>query len=397
MNDAKICDRIKRLAEAQHAACVGWRREIHEHPELSYQEFETAAYIRKVLESNGFESILTLGETGVLTVIEGKSSGKTIMLRADIDALAIPEETNLAFKSRNGGVMHACGHDAHTAMLLSASKILKDIRDEWTGTIKILFQPAEEISPGGALKMIGAGVLESPKVAEAIGQHVMPRLPVGKVGIRAGRFMASSDDFTITIHGKGGHAAMPENLIDPVLIAGHLIVALQQVVSRHSNPKTPSVLSIGKVEAAGTFNVVPDTVVMKGTFRTVDTEWREKALEKLEKLTKELSAAMGAKATVEFRRGYPFLQNNESLTFDMKSSIAQYVGQENVVDEEIWMAAEDFAYYSHQVPSVFYLLGVRNEHKGITSGLHTPTFTVDEDALRLGSGLMAWIAFQRLQ
>lgn len=399
MSNAHTSDRIKKLAEAQHSMCVGWRRTIHEHPELSYHEFETARYIRGVLESNGFETISTIGDTGVMTRINGKGTGhkKIIMLRADIDALAIPEENNLAFKSRNAGVMHACGHDAHTAMLLSACNILKEISDEWSGTIKVLFQPAEEISPGGALKMIAGGVLESPKVEEAIGQHVMPRLPTGKVGIRAGRFMASADDFTIIVHGKGGHAAMPENLIDPVLIAGHLIVALQQVVSRHSNPTTPSVLSIGKVEAAGTFNVVPDNVTLKGTFRTLDNTWREKALQQIEKLSTELSASMGARTTVEFRRGYPYLQNDETLALDIRSSIIQYVGKENVVDEDIWMAAEDFAYYSHKVPSVFYLLGVRNEAKGITSGLHTPTFTVDEDALQLGAGLMAWIAYQRMQ
>ncbi|MEO8471997.1 MAG: M20 family metallopeptidase [Chryseolinea sp.] len=393
------CDRIKKLAEVQHSACVSWMRAIHEYPELSYHEHGTAKYIRGILESNGFETISTIGDTGVVTTINGKGVGrkKTIMLRADIDALAIPEENDLPFKSQNAGVMHACGHDAHTAMLLSACSILSAISDEWSGTIKILFQPAEEISPGGALKMIAGGVLESPKVEEAIGQHVMPRLATGKVGIRAGRFMASSDDFTIIIHGKGGHAAMPENLIDPVLIAGHLIVALQQVVSRQSNPKTPSVLSIGNVEAAGTFNVVPDRVTMKGTFRTLDIIWREKALQQIEKLSMELSASMGARATVEFKRGYPYLQNDEPLALDIKKSIVQYVGNENVIDEDIWMAAEDFAYYSHNVPSVFYLLGVRNEAKGIISGLHTPAFMVDEDALQLGAGLMAWIAYERMQ
>jgi amidohydrolase len=393
----EIIDRIKLLAASHRESCVGWRRHLHANPELSYNEFKTASFIHEVLLSLGFQNVSLVGDTGVLTILEGKSPGKTIMLRADIDALAIKEGTSLEFSSRIPGVMHACGHDAHTAMLLAAADILSALRGEWSGTIKILFQPAEEISPGGALKMIAAGVLETPTVQEAIGQHVMPRLPVGKVGIRGGRFMASSDDFTITIHGRGGHAAMPELAVDPVLIAGHLIVALQQVVSRNVDPKIPAVLSIGRIVADGTYNVIPDQVILQGTFRTLDSDWRERGLIQLKKIAVELSSSMGADCTVELRRGYPFLQNNVSLASELKASLITYLGADNVVDEDIWMAAEDFAHYSHAVPAVFYLLGVRNEAKGITSGLHTPTFTVDEDALPLGAGIMAWLAYQRMQ
>ncbi|HTE32998.1 MAG TPA: amidohydrolase [Chryseolinea sp.] len=393
----EIIERIKLLAASRRESCVGWRRHLHANPELSYCEFKTASFIHELLQSLGFQNVSLVGGTGVLTIIEGRSPGKTIMLRADIDALAIKEDTSLEFASSVPGVMHACGHDAHTAMLLAAADILLTLRNEWTGTIKILFQPAEEISPGGALKMIAAGVLESPKVQEAIGQHVMPRLPAGKVGIRGGRFMASADDFTITIHGRGGHAAMPDLTIDPVLIAGHLIVALQQVISRNVDPKIPAVLSIGRIVADGTYNVIPDQVILQGTFRTLDNDWRERGLVKIKKLAMELSSSMGADCTVEIRRGYPFLQNNVMLANELKASLITYLGPENVMDEDVWMAAEDFAHYSHTVPAVFYLLGVRNEAKGITSGLHTPTFTVDEDALPLGAGIMAWLAYQRMQ
>jgi amidohydrolase len=245
--------------------------------------------------------------------------------------------------------------------------------------------------------MIAAGILANPTVDTAIGQHVMPRLPVGKVGIRSGKFMASSDNFTMTVKGKGGHAAMPDALIDPVVITGHIIVALQQLVSRNGNPRIPSVLSIGKVLAAGSTNVIPNEVTLEGTFRTMDQEWRERALIQIKKLVVELAVSMGGQCVVEYTRGYPYLHNNEGLVVKLKQSIVEYVGSENVVDEEIWMAAEDFAYYSHQVPSAFYLLGIRNESRGITSGLHTPMFKIDEDALPLGAGLMAWLATEQLR
>jgi len=391
-----IIERIKQLAEAEREFCISTRRHLHANPELSFHEVETSSYIRKMLLAIGLADVSIIGDTGVVATIKGKSEGKTILLRADIDALPIHENTGLPFQSTAAGVMHACGHDAHTAMLLSAVKILMGLRSEFAGTVRILFQPAEEIPPGGAVKMISAGVLDNPKVDKAIGQHVMPRMPVGKVGIRSGKFMASSDNFLLTVRGRGGHAAMPENLIDPVVIAGHIIVALQQLVSRNGNPRIPSVLSIGKVMALGSYNVIPDEVTLEGTFRTMDQEWREQALLKLKKLVSEIAESMGGECSVELTRGYPYLHNNELLAAALKKSIIEYVGEENVVDEDAWMAAEDFAYYSHQVPSVFYLLGVRNEVKGITSGLHTPTFKIDEEALPLGAGLMAWLAYQQL-
>jgi amidohydrolase len=392
-----MVEKIKELAFKGKETCIAWRRHLHANPELSFHEVQTAEYIRAALQSMGFKNIETIGDTGILVTIHGGKKGKTVLLRADTDALPIQESNVLAYQSTAPGVMHACGHDAHTAMLLLASKILIELETYLAGTIKILFQPAEELIPGGALKMIKAGVLKKPDVDAAIGQHVMPGLPVGKVGIKSGRFMASSDNFTVTVRGKGGHAAMPENLIDPVLISGHLIVALQQVVSRNRSPKIPTVLSIGKVIAQGSSNVIPDEVVLEGTFRTLDPEWREEALVRIEKLVTEFTEAMGGTCAIDFSRGYPPLQNDPTLTAGIKASIIEYVGADNVVDVDSWMAAEDFAHYSQLVPSTFYLLGTRNEAKGIASGLHTSTFNIDEDVLHMGAGLMAWLAYRQLR
>lgn len=392
----QIIDKIKRLALADKQACITWRRHLHANPELSFKEEQTAKYVTHVLESNGLRSIESIGGTGISLTIKGREEGRTIMLRADMDALPIHENNVLDYKSTVPGVMHACGHDGHTAMLLLASKILAEIADDLKGNIKILFQPAEELIPGGALKMIDAGVLKNPPVTAAIGQHLMPGLPSGKIGIKSGRFMASSDNFKITIKGRGGHAAMPENLIDPVVIAGHIIVALQQVVSRNKSPRNPAVLSIGKISADGSSNVIPDEVIMEGTFRTLDHEWREDALMHIEKLATGLAEGMGAGCVVEFTRGYPPLQNDGQLVTSIKKFMIEYAGADNVVDVDSWMAAEDFARYSHLVPSAFYLLGTRNESKGITSGLHTSTFDIDEDILHEGAGLMAWLAYRQL-
>jgi amidohydrolase len=389
--------KIKALAEEGREKCITWRRYLHAHPELSFHEIETSSYIKRELRALGFDNVTTIGDTGVLVTLEGKQKGSTILLRADIDALPIQQHSSASYRSTVPGVMHACGHDAHTSMLLLATQILKTLTNEWNGTIKILFQPAEEVIPGGALKVMADGILEDPKVERAIGQHVYPALPTGKVGIRPGKFMASSDNFFITIHGKGGHAAMPETLIDPVVIAGHVIVAVQQLVSRNRSPKMPSVLSIGRLSAQGSNNVIPDEVVLDGTFRTMDNEWRERALTQLTKLVTDLCESMGASCTVDIARGYPYLHNDETLAGELKTSMEEFVGADNVVDMDIWMAAEDFAHYSHRVPSVFYVVGVGNELKKTTSGLHTPTFDIDEDVLPLGAGLMAWLALRQLE
>lgn len=390
-------DKIKALAKAYKDEVIQTRRYLHANPELSFQEFKTAAFVKERLVEIGVTQIESKADTGWAALIEGKNPQKHVLaLRADMDALPIIEANDVSYKSQNPGVMHACGHDAHTASLLGAAKILHELKDEFEGTIKLIFQPGEEVAPGGASLMIRDKVLENPKPGGIIGQHVMPLIPVGKVGFRPGIYMASADELYITVKGKGGHGAMPETLIDPVLISSHLIIALQQVVSRAASPKIPSVLSFGRVEALGATNVIPNEVKIQGTFRTLDEPWRAKAHQKMLQIAHGIVEGMGGELDFEIRKGYPFLKNEPEMTARAKQAAQDYLGEENVLDLDIWMAAEDFAFYSQVVDGCFYRLGTRNEAKGITSGVHTPTFDIDEDALEIGAGLMAWLAVSEL-
>ncbi len=376
---------------------VSFRRHLHTNPELSFQEFNTAEYVEKALCSFGLEPT-RMAETGLVAYIRGNNPDRRIIaLRADMDALPIQEQNDVPYKSVNQGVMHACGHDVHTASLLGVAAILNNIKDSIEGTVKLVFQPGEERIPGGASLMIKEGVLENPSVESIIGQHVMPLIEVGKVGFRSGMYMASSDEIYLTVKGKGGHGAMPDQVIDPVLITSHIIVALQQVVSRNADPKTPSVLSFGKVVANGATNVIPDEVKVEGTFRTLNEQWRARAKELITRIAKGTAEAMGASCEIEILHGFPYLENNPELTDRAKLGAQEYLGPDNVVDLDLWMAAEDFAFYSQHIDACFYRLGVRNESKGITSPVHTPTFDVDEKALEVGSGLMAWLAVRELR
>lgn len=391
-------DKIKSLAKAYKEEVISNRRHLHANPELSYAEFKTAAFVEEKLRSLGITKIEKKATTGWSALIEGKNPDKKVVaLRADMDALPIIEANDVPYKSKNDGVMHACGHDAHTASLLGAAKILHEVKDDFEGTIKLIFQPGEEVVPGGASLMIKDKVLENPKPAGIIGQHVMPFIDAGKVGFRKGIYMASADEIYVTVKGKGGHGAMPETLIDPVLIASHMIVALQQVVSRAASPKIPSVLSFGRIEALGATNVIPNEVKIQGTFRTLNEEWRAKAHQKMLQIAHGIVEGMGGELDFEIRKGYPFLQNDPELTGRSQKAAEEYLGKENVLDLDIWMAAEDFAYYSQEINGCFYRLGTRNEAKGITSGVHTPTFDIEEDALEIGAGLMAWLAVSELQ
>jgi amidohydrolase len=392
-----LIDSIKNISKINKKHIVDIRHHLHSNPELSFQEFETSKYVKIALENIGISKIEHKANTGLVALIEGKNpTQKTIALRADMDALPINEINNVAYKSKNEGIMHACGHDVHTSCLLGAAQILFSLKEEFEGTIKLIFQPGEEKLPGGASIMINEGVLKNPDVSAIIGQHVMPLIPVGKVGFKSGLYMASTDELYVKVIGKGGHGAMPHLNIDPVVIAAQIIISLQQIVSRMSSPIIPSVLSFGKVIANGATNVIPNEVTLEGTFRTLDEKWRFEAHDKMVKMATMIAESMGGKCEFEVRKGYPFLHNDEALTEKAKQHAIEFLGTENVLDLDIWMAAEDFAYYSQIIPACFYRLGTRNEEKGIVSSVHTPTFDIDENALEIGSGLMAYLAICEL-
>ena len=389
-------EKIQDLAKTIFDDVVANRRHLHSHPELSFHEVETSAFIAKKLDELGL-TYERMADNGLVALIKGeKPSDQVVALRADMDALPILEANDVPYKSQNTGVMHACGHDAHTSSLLGTAKILTSLKSEFGGTVKLIFQPAEEKLPGGACLMIKEGVLQNPTPQAVIGQHVMPFIDAGKVGFRAGKYMASADEIYVTVKGKGGHAAQPQQNIDPVLITAHILTALQQVVSRFADPKTPSVLSFGKVIANGATNVIPNEVYLEGTFRTMDEAWRAEAHIKMKKLAEGIAESMGGSCDFNIMKGYPFLVNEEKLTASARGFAVEYLGKENVLDLDIWMAAEDFAYYSQVADSCFYRLGTRNESRGITSSVHTPTFDVEESALRLSTGLMAYLAVKQL-
>ncbi|MBS1491555.1 MAG: amidohydrolase [Bacteroidetes bacterium] len=392
-----LFDQIKKLATEYAAETIVSRRYLHANPELSYKEFNTAKFIAEKLRNFGLHPVEGVATTGVVVVIEGKNpTKKTVALRADIDALPIQETNEVEYKSKNPGVMHACGHDVHTASLLGTAKILCQLKDHFEGTIKLIFQPGEEKNPGGASLMIKEGVLQNPSPSSILGQHVMPLIPAGKVGFREGMYMASSDEIYLTVIGKGGHGAAPELTVDPVVIAAHIIVALQQIISRKASPKQPTVLTFGKIIANGATNIIPDEVKIAGTFRALNEQWREEGLQKIKTMAEGMATSMGATCQVKISRGYPYLENNPALTKRIRKSAEEYLGKENVVDLDLTLGSEDFAYYSHQIPASFYRLGTRNEAKGITSYVHTPSFDIDEEALQVGPGLMAWLALKEL-
>ncbi len=387
-----MIEKIKSLAKNYKEEFIQVRRDIHANPELSYVEFETSAYIQSKLTAWGipFEVMAT---TGVVGLIHGKNpEARIVALRADIDALPITEENDVPYKSKNNGVMHACGHDVHTTCLLGAAKILNDTKADWEGTVKLIFQPGEEKNPGGASLLIKEGVLENPAPQKIFGLHVHNILQVGEFSFRGGMVMASTDEIYITIKGKGGHAAAPHLTADTILIASQLVVSLQQIVSRNNSPFNPTVLSITSIQGGNATNIIPSEVKLMGTFRAMDEAWRYKAHELIKTQTEMLVQAMGATAEVKIDVGYPFVKNDEALSASAKILAEEFAGAENVSETELRMGAEDFAYYSQLIPACFYRLGVGNKNKGITIGVHTPTFNVDEDAIEHGMGMMAWLA-----
>lgn len=393
-----LLDRIKSLSQTYHSQTVGQRRHIHANPELSYKEFNTVKYVAEQLRSFGIEPTEGIAGTGLLAEVKGKNPDKKIIaLRADMDALPILEANKVEYKSTNEGVMHACGHDVHTSSLLGTAHILQEIKNDFEGTVRFLFQPGEEKNPGGASYMIRDGALENPRPASIIGQHVFPLLPTGKIGFREGMYMASADEIYLKVIGKGGHGAAPDLAIDPIVIASHIIIALQQVISRNANPRQPTVLTFGNIIGHGATNIIPNEVNIAGTFRAMNEDWRNSALDKIKKMAESIADGMGGKCEVDISRGYPYLENNPELTRRIKQAAIEYVGEGNVVDIDITLGAEDFAYYSQIIPASFYRLGTRNDARGITSYVHTPTFDIDEDALAISTGLMAWMALTELR
>lgn len=388
-------NRIQSLARQYAPDLIACRHHLHSHPELSFQEFETSKFIQAKLDEYGIPYTAGIAGTGVVALIEGKNpSKKVIALRGDIDALPIEEANDVPYKSKTPGVMHACGHDVHTTVALGAARILQQVKDEFEGTIKILFQPGEEKHPGGASLMIRDGALENPKPQTILGLHVLPAMETGKLGFRAGKYMASADEIYITVKGKGGHAAAPHLTADTILIASNLIVSLQQIISRNNDPFSPSVLSICAFNGGFTTNVIPSEVKLMGTFRAMDETWRFKAHDLIKKHATELVHAMGAEIDIEILVGYPTLYNNEAVTATARTLAEEYMGVDNVLDTELRMGAEDFAFYSQVIPACFFRLGTGNKARGISAGVHTPIFDIDENALEIGAGTMAYLATQ---
>ena len=387
-----LLQKIKQLAAHYAPESIAIRRHIHANPELSYQEFNTSKFVQDKLTEIGipFEVKAT---TGVVGLIKGKNpDSRIIALRADMDALPIDEENEVTYKSKNKGVMHACGHDVHTAVLLGAAKILNEIKDDFEGTIKLIFQPGEERNPGGASYMIKEGVLDNPRPQGIIALHVNPSLEAGKLSFRKGRVMASADEIYITIRSKGGHAAAPHLTADTISIASQMIVSLQQIISRNCNPFSPSVLSICSIQGGHTTNVIPSEVKLMGTFRAMDETWRFKAHQLMTKQAVGLVEAMGAEIDFKIDVGYPTVDNDPAFTEAAWQQANVYMGKDKVEETEIRMGAEDFGYYTQIVPGCFYRLGVRNEAQGIIHNVHTPKFNIDESAIETGIGVMAWLA-----
>lgn len=399
-----MISQIKQLSEELFERLVAIRRHIHQHPELSFQEYNTSAYIQSVLKEHGIPFKTGMVKTGIVAIIEGKDpKSKTLMLRGDMDALPIEEKNEVSYRSVNKGVMHACGHDVHTTNVLGAAIILNKLRDSFSGTLKLMFQPGEEVLPGGASLMIAEGVLEDPKVDVAIAQHVFPSMETGKVGFKSGMYMASTDELYVTIHGKGGHAAMPADYVNPLLIASEFLLKVQHTfmlpnaLKGTKGENIPTVVAFGKIEGKGATNVIPDKVDLEGTFRTMNEEWRMEVHDKLKAIVQEISDANSIRSSIRIEKGYPFLVNDETLTTKCVAWAKEYLGEENVEELPLRMTAEDFAFISQKVPSCFYRLGTGNVAKGIRSGVHTATFDIDEAALKTGAGLMAYLAIKQLQ
>ena len=385
-----IQETIKGLASSYFEEYRSIRHHLHANPELSFKEFETSKFVQAQLSKLGIP-FTTMGTTGVVALLQGKPSDRIIALRADMDALPIHEENKVPYVSKHDGVMHACGHDVHTTCLLGAARILNELKDQWDGTIKLIFQPGEEKNPGGASILIKEGVLTNPVPQRIYGQHVHPQLEVGRMNFASGKVMASADEIYITVKGKGGHAAKPNLTADTILTASQIVNALQQVISRNNNPLFPSVLSICSMQGGFTTNVIPSEVKMMGTFRAMDEKWRFEAHERIRTIVESTAKANGAEVELEISIGYPSVINDPATTETARSLACSLIGEANVGEAEISLGAEDFGYYTQEIPGCFFRLGTGNVKRGIVSGVHTPTFDIDEEAIKMGISMMAYL------
>jgi amidohydrolase len=399
-----LSEKIKILSEKYLSEVISIRRHLHAHPELSFEEYNTSKFIAAKLSEFGISFKDGIVKTGIVAIIKGRASrnsNKCIALRADIDALPITEKNEVEYKSKNAGVMHACGHDVHTACLLGAAKILNELKNEFSGTIKLIFQPGEEKAPGGASLMLKEGVLEHPTPSSILAQHVFPDLEVGKVGFKSGKYMASTDEIYLTVKGKGGHAAIRESYVNPLLIASEILIALENRFAptphlTKENNSIPTVLAFGKIMGNGATNVIPDEVKIEGTFRTMNEEWREEAHNIIRQIAVSKAKSLGGNCEINIVKGYPVLINDEALTSRARKFAEEFLGKENIIELEQRMTGEDFSFFAQKIPACFYRLGTGNRTKGITSALHTSTFNIDESALKTGMGLLAWMAIREL-
>jgi len=384
---------IRKQAEEMGAELTAIRRSLHANPELSFQENHTADFIGRILDS--WEVIHErTAVTGITGVVQGRSGGSYVVLRAEMDALPVEEANETEYRSVQPGIMHACGHDVHMACLLGAIRILAMRKQDFTGTVRFLFQPGEELLPGGAEQVLKSGLLDRPEPDFILAQHVYPELPAGHFGFRAGPYMASTDEVYIEVRGTGGHAALPHRMVDPVLIASHIVVALQQVISRKIPPDVPAVLSFGKFDARGTTNVIPAVAHLEGTFRIMDENWRKAAHEEIRRTATGVAKSMGAEVECRIVEGYPSLSNDPELTQQAVQFAREYAGADRIEDIPARMTGEDFARYALRFPALFYRLGTSNGTH--TKPVHHPEFDVDESAIPAGTGMMAYLALRLL-
>ena len=393
----ELLDTIKRLAAAQRDEVVEWRRWMHRHPELSQEEYGTMEFVAARLREMGLEPRTGIGRTGVMAMLRGKSASYTVALRADYDALPITEATGLPFASENPGVMHACGHDMHTCSLLGAVKILTQLRDRLEGNLMFIFEPSEEKYPGGARMMMDDGLFSDVVPDEIYAFHCLPEMDCGRVGMRKGKYMASTDELYWTVRGRGGHGATPHLGVDPIVVASHIVIALQQVVSRNAAPMMPTVLTIGKIqEEGGRTNIIPDTVRMEGIIRTFDEQWRLEAHERIRKISTGVAEAMGAECDLFIDYGYPYVVNDDQCTQQVHDNAVAYLGEENVEWLDLRMTAEDFAFFAQKIPACYFRIGI-HEPGTPFGNLHRPNLIVDERSLELAGGLVAYNAVMALK